>query len=161
MNNLQDLYVEQLQDLYDAEKQIVDALPKMVRHATTDQLRAGFEEHLEQSRQHVQRLEQIFTSLSINPGSEKCEAMRGIIKEGEELMGKKAEQEVMEAGLIASAQRVEHYEIAAYGTVRTLAKQLGRNEDAEILERTLAEEKETDEKLTHLAQESINPKALG
>jgi ferritin-like metal-binding protein YciE len=160
MSTLQDLYIDQLHDLYDAEQQITDALPKMARHATSSSLRAGFEEHLKETKEQIQRLDQIFKGLGIDSGSEKCEAMRGIIKEGEELMGKDAAQEVLEAGLIASAQRVEHYEIAAYGTVRTLARQLGRDDDAELLSKTLSEEKETDSKLTTMAEHSINQKAV-
>lgn len=161
MSTIQDLYIEQLQDLYDAENQITDALPKMARHTNSPRLREGFEEHLQQTKEQVQRLEQIFKGLSVDPGSEKCEAMRGIIKEGEEMMNKDASQEVLEAGMIASAQRVEHYEIAAYGTVRTLAKQLGRNDDVKLIEQTLSEEKETDSKLTDIAEQSVNPKAMG
>lgn len=160
MTTLYDLYVEQLHDVYDAEKQIMDALPKMERAATSSQLREGFQEHRQQTDQQIKRLEQIFEDLKIGAEGEKCEAMQGIVKEGEELMGKKAEQDVLEAGLIASAQRVEHYEIAAYGTLHTWAQQLGRDKDAKLLSTTLAEEKETDEKLTKIAKTSINKQAV-
>lgn len=159
MNSLQDLYIEQLQDLYDAENQILDALPKMERAANTQQLREGFSEHRQQTQQQVQRLEQIFRDLNIAPRREKCEAMRGIIKEGEQLMNQRGTHEVLDAGLIASAQRVEHYEIAAYGTVHTWAQQLGRSQDAQLLEQTLNEEKQTDAKLTKLAEQSVNKQA--
>jgi ferritin-like metal-binding protein YciE len=159
MTTLQDLYVEQLHDVYDAEKQIMDALPKMARAASSSQLRDDFQEHRQQTEQHIQRLDQIFKNLGIAAEGEKCEAMKGIVREGEELMSKKAEPEVLEAGLIASAQRVEHYEIAAYGTLHTWAQQLGRSEDADLLSTTLAEEKATDEKLTKVAVSSINKQA--
>jgi ferritin-like metal-binding protein YciE len=160
MSTLQDLYIDQLQDLYDAEQQITDALPKMARHTNSSNLREGFEAHLKETKEQIERLDQIFKGLGVSSSGEKCEAMRGIIKEGEELMGKDAAQEVLEAGLIASAQRVEHYEIAAYGTVHTLARQLGRDDDAALLSKTLAEEKETDSKLTKIAENSINQKAV-
>ncbi|NJK78510.1 MAG: ferritin-like domain-containing protein [Chloroflexaceae bacterium] len=160
MTSLQDLYVEQLQDLYSAERQITEALPKMARAAKTDTLRMSFEGHLDQTRQQIDRLERIFKNMRLDPGTEHCEAMEGIIKEGEELMSKDADQDVLEAGLIASAQRVEHYEIAGYGTVCTWAKMLGRQDDLSLLQQTLTEEKETDMKLTNLAERSINPKAM-
>jgi ferritin-like metal-binding protein YciE len=160
MSTLQDLYVEQLRDLYNAEKQIMDALPKMERAATSSSLREDFSAHRQQTEKQIERLEQIFKNLSTSPEGEKCKAMEGIIKEGEELMSKKAEPEVLEAGLIASAQRVEHYEIAGYGTVHTWAQQLGRKEDASLLSTTLSEEKATDEKLTKVAKKTINKQAV-
>lgn len=160
MATLHDLYVEQLHDMYDAEKQIMDALPKMERAANSSSLREGFQEHRQQTEEQIKRLEQIFKSLDIAAKGEKCEAMQGIVKEGQQLMGKKAEQEVLEAGLIASAQRVEHYEIAVYGTLHTWAQQLGRSDDAKLLSTSLAEEKATDEKLTKLAESTINKQAI-
>lgn len=159
LQSLQDLYVEQLRDLYDAEKQIMDALPKMRRTTNSPELRDAFEEHLEQTRHQAERLEQIFQNLGVEAKGEKCKAMQGIIKEGEELMGKKGDDAVLNAGTIASAQRVEHYEMAGYGTVRTWAKQLGREEDAQLLQQTLSEEEETDQKLTHLAESTFNQAA--
>lgn len=159
-SSLQELYVEQLQDLYDAEQQILSALPKMERAATTPQLREGFAEHRKQTQSQVQRLEQIFQNLNTSSsGGKPCVAMQGIIKEGEELMQRGLEPDVLEAGLVAAAQRVEHYEIAGYGTVRTWAEQLGRSQDVQLLQQTLEEEKQTDAKLTKLAEQSVNKKA--
>jgi ferritin-like metal-binding protein YciE len=160
LESLQDLYVEQLRDLYSAETQIVDALPKMVEAAHNPQLKQGFEEHLAQTRQHVQRLEQIFQGLSLRPGGETCEGMEGLLKEGKEMMKMKGNPEVIDAGLIAAAQRVEHYEIAGYGTVRTFARMLGFDEDARLLERTLQEEEATDKRLTQMAESRVNVEAL-
>jgi ferritin-like metal-binding protein YciE len=162
LESLQELYVEQLRDLYDAEKQIMDALPKMYRTTTSHELRNAFEEHLEQTRHQANRLEQIFEDLGVEVKGEKCKGIQGIIEEGEELMDResKADDRVMDAGLIASAQRVEHYEIAGYGTVRTWAMQLGRSQDVSLLEQTLEEEKETDQKLSMLAESKYNPAAI-
>ena len=155
---LKELYVEELKDLYSAENQLLKALPKMAKAASSDELREGFEEHLEQTRGHVQRLEQIFKSLGENPKGKKCVGMEGLVKEGSEIMDEDFEGALMDAALIGAAQRVEHYEIAAYGTVHEFANLLGESEQASLLEETLAEEKETDEKLTELAKE-INPQA--
>ncbi len=159
LHSLEDLYIEQLRDLYDAEQQLVDALPKMRRAANLPELRDAFEHHLEQTREHVQRLEQVFKNLDTSPKGEKCQAMKGLIKESEQLMNKKANAPVLDAALIASAQRVEHYEIAGYGTLRTWAQQLGRQEDVQLLQEILKEEGETDEKLTQLAETTVNAKA--
>jgi ferritin-like metal-binding protein YciE len=158
INSLQDLYVDQLRDLYDAENQLVKALPKMAEASTSEELRQGFEEHLEQTRNHVQRLEQIFERLDEKPKGKKCKGMEGIVKEGSEVLDEAMQEDTKDAAIIGAAQRVEHYEIAAYGTARTHADLLGRNEDARLLEETLEEEKETDEKLTQLA-DSINVQA--
>jgi ferritin-like metal-binding protein YciE len=158
-NQLRELYVEELRDLYSAEKQLVKALPKMAKAATSSDLRSGFEEHLEQTKGHVSRLEQIFDSLDENPTGKTCKGMQGLIKEGSELIEEDPEQEQLDAGLISAAQRVEHYEIAGYGCVRTYAQLLGDGEAASLLEETLKEEKETDAKLTQLA-ENINLEAL-
>src|ERR1700682_2095864 len=157
---LKELYVDELKDIYNAENQLVKALPKMAKAASSEELRTGFEEHLEQTRGHVQRLEQIFKGLGEKPSGKKCKGMEGLVAEGQEMMGEDFEDDVMDAALISAAQRVEHYEIAAYGTVRTHAELLGEDTAAQLLEQTLEEEKETDQKLTDMAGE-INVKALG
>jgi ferritin-like metal-binding protein YciE len=157
-NGLKKLYVDELKDLYSAENQMVKALPKLAKAATSDDLRAGFEEHLEQTKEHVQRLEQIFSSLDESPKGKKCAGMQGLVAEGGEVMKEDFEGAVMDAALIGAAQRVEHYEIAAYGTVLEFAELLGESEHASLLKQTLKEEKATDEKLTELAKE-INPQA--
>jgi ferritin-like metal-binding protein YciE len=152
MESLRELFINELQDLYSAENMILKALPKMVDEATSAELKAAFSEHLEQTRGHVQRLDQIFDQLAdIDREDKKCKGMEGIIKENKELLGEDAEPEVLDAGMIGGAQKVEHYEIAAYGTVRTYASLLGRNDWAQLLEVTLEEEKQTDAKLTQLA----------
>lgn len=153
-----DLYIDELKDLYSAENQLVKALPKMAKAASSDELKQGFEEHLEQTRGHVERLEEIFRSLGENPKGKKCVGMEGLVKEGSEVMEEDFGEAVMDAALIGAAQRVEHYEIAAYGTASEFAKVLGESEHVSLLEETLQEEKETDEKLTKLAEE-INPQA--
>jgi ferritin-like metal-binding protein YciE len=160
LESLKDLYMEQLRDLYSAETQLVDALPKMAEAASSPDLKNGFREHLIQTRQHVDRLEQIFKQLGESPKGETCEGMKGLIKEGESMIKMKGEPEVRDAGLIAAAQRVEHYEIAGYGTVRTYAELLGDENAMRLLERTLQEEEETDEKLTEIAESHINQEAI-
>jgi ferritin-like metal-binding protein YciE len=155
---LKELYTDELKDLYSAENQLLKALPKMAKAATSEELSSAFNEHLEQTRGHVQRLEQIFEMLDESPKGKKCVGMEGLVKEGAELMGEDFEDEVMDAGLIGAAQRVEHYEIAAYGTVRAFAELLGESEQASLLGETLEEEKETDQKLTQLSEE-INVEA--
>ena len=149
---LKELYIDELRDIFDAENRLVKALPKLAKAATSDQLRTGFEEHLEQTKGHVERLTEIFDALGEKPTGKKCPAMMGLVKEGEETMDEDFEGEIMDAALIAAAQRVEHYEIAAYGCVRTWADLLGETEASELLEKTLEEEKETDAKLTELAE---------
>lgn len=151
INSLQELYVDELRDLYDAENQLTKALPKMAEAATSEELREGFEEHLEQTRGHVQRLEEIFERLGEKPKGKKCKGMEGVIKEGSEVLDEDMQEDTHDAAIIGAAQRVEHYEIAGYGTARTHAELLGRDEDVQLLEQTLDEEKETDEKLTQLA----------
>jgi ferritin-like metal-binding protein YciE len=146
-----ELYVEELRDIYNAEQQLIKALPKMAKAATTDELREGFEGHLEQTKGHAQRLEQIFRTLGEKPTGKKCKAMEGLVEEGGEAIDSDFEGEVKDAALIAAAQRVEHYEIAAYGSVLAFAEVLGEAEAAELLSQTLSEEKETDEKLTKLS----------
>jgi ferritin-like metal-binding protein YciE len=157
-NALMELYIDELKDLYDAENRLVKAIPKMAKAASSDKLRSGFEEHLEQTRSQVDRLKEIFDKLGEKPSGKKCAGMIGILKEGEEIMDEDFDGAVMDAALISAAQRVEHYEIAAYGCVRTWAELLGENEASALLEKTLEEEKETDEKLTQLAEE-INAQA--
>ena len=157
---LKELYIDELRDIYNAESQLVKALPKMAKVANSEELRTGFEEHLEQTRGHVQRLEQIFKELGEKPSGKKCKGMEGLVAEGQEMMGEDFEDEVMDAALISAAQRVEHYEIAAYGTVRTYAELLGEDTAVQLLEQTLEEEKETDQKLTDMASE-INVRAMG
>lgn len=155
---LKQLYIDELKDLYSAENQLVKALPKMAKASSSDELRQGFEEHLKQTRGHVQRLEKIFKSLDESPKGKKCAGMEGLVKEGSEVMEEDFEGALMDAALIGAAQRVEHYEIAAYGTTSEFAKILGESEHVSLLQETLQEEKETDEKLTELAKE-INPQA--
>jgi ferritin-like metal-binding protein YciE len=150
---LRELYVEELKDIFSAENQLTKALPKMAKAASSEELREGFEDHLEQTKQHVQRLEQVFEMLEESPGGKKCLGMEGLIKEGAEVIGEDFEDDVMDSALIAAAQRVEHYEIAAYGTVAAYADVLGETEQASLLRETLQEEKDTDEKLTELASE--------
>jgi ferritin-like metal-binding protein YciE len=159
-NRLKHLYIEELKDLYSAETQLVKALPKMAKAATSEPLQTGFTEHLEQTKGHVARLEEIFQALGESPKGKKCKGMEGLIKEGAELIEEEPAPEELDAGLISAAQRVEHYEIAGYGCVSTYAKLLGENEAESLLRQTLDEEKETDGKLTELA-ESINLKAAG
>ena len=156
---LQDLYVEQLQDLYSAETQLVEALPKMAKAASHAQLQRAFQEHLTQTQTHVQRLDQIFKQLGTRQKGQTCKGMEGLIKEGEEMIKMKGDPAAIDAGLIAAAQRVEHYEIAGYGCVRTYAQQLGDQQGAKLLQQTLDEEGTTDKKLTQLAEQVINLEA--
>jgi ferritin-like metal-binding protein YciE len=158
-DSLKKLYVDELKDLYSAENQLVKALPKMAKAASSDELRKGFEQHLEQTKGHVERLETIFSSLDESPKGKKCMGMEGLIKEGSEVIEEDFEDSVMDAALIGAAQRVEHYEIAAYGTVREFAKILDEPKHASLLGETLNEEKETDQKLTDLSRE-INTQAI-
>lgn len=155
-HTLQDLFVDTLKDLYDAERQIEKALPKMEQAATSPELKQGFQMHLEQTHHHVDRLDQIFQDLNMRAQSKTCKGMEGIISEGKEVLGEKGDPAVTDAGLIESAQKVEHYEISSYGTARTFANQLGYNNAARLLQQTLDEEKQTDEKLTSLAERGIN-----
>jgi ferritin-like metal-binding protein YciE len=152
------LYIDELKDLYSAENQLVKALPKMAKAASSEDLRRGFEQHLEQTRGQVQRLEKIFHSLDQSPKGKKCVAVEGLVKEGSEIIAEDFEGAVMDAALIGAAKRVEHYEIAAYGTTCEFAKVLGHADHASLLQETLDEETETNEKLTDLAK-GINPQA--
>jgi ferritin-like metal-binding protein YciE len=153
---LKELYVDELKDLYSAENQLVKALPKMAKAASSDELRQGFEKHLEQTRGHVQRLEKIFQSVGESPKGKTCKGMQGLIEEGSEATEEDYEGSVMDAALIGAAQRVEHYEIAGYGTVRSMAETLTEDDHVSLLEETLEEEKEADEKLTELAEQINN-----
>jgi len=159
LGSLEDLYVDQLKDLLDAEKQIIKALPKMAKATSSPELQNAFQQHLEQTKGQLQRLEQIFDKSGRPARGKKCKAMEGIIEEGKELMDQDADDDVLNAGLIAAAQKVEHYEIAGYGCVRTYAETLGDREAASLLQQTLDEEKQTDEKLTQLAERLINVRA--
>ena len=156
MDNLEKLWIEELKDLYDAEKQITEALPKMVDAAATPELRQAFEHHLSETEEHVQRLEEIMEELEIVDHGKKCKGMQGLLKEGEEMMKDATDSLTRDAGLIAAAQRVEHYEMAGYGTVVSYANQLNRPEIAEKLQMTLDEEKEADKKLTEIAESKVN-----
>jgi ferritin-like metal-binding protein YciE len=156
---LHDAFIDELRDTYDAEKQILKALPKMVKAAASDELRAAFEEHLEQTREQVSRLEQVFASIGEKARGKHCDGMAGIIEEGKSIMEEDFDDVTMDACLVASAQRVEHYEMAAYGTLVAWAQAMGHSDAAELLEQTLEEEKATDQKLTELAEGGINEEA--
>jgi ferritin-like metal-binding protein YciE len=150
-NALKELYVDELKDLYNAENQLVKALPKMAKAAASEELRKGFEAHLEQTRGHVGRLARIFEGLGESPKGKKCKGMQGLIVEGGEIISENDKSKMRDAGLIAAAQRVEHYEVAGYGCVKAYASLLGDDNAASLLDQTLQEEKETDQKLTQLA----------
>jgi len=160
VKTMEDLFLEEIRDLMDAEKQITKALPKMAKAATSEELREAFEEHLEQTRGQIERLEQIFAEMGVKSGGQKCAAMEGLVKEGEEMISMTEEGLVRDAGLIGAAQRVEHYEMAGYGCARTFAQLLGRDEAADLLQETLDEEKETDERLTEIAESMVNEQAM-
>jgi ferritin-like metal-binding protein YciE len=159
LESFDELLHHELTDLYSAEKQLIAALPKMAKGATSDELRSAFEKHLEQTEEHVNRLDKIFEMLESKPGRHKCKAMEGLIEEGSELLKEDADEAILDAALIGAAQRVEHYEIAGYGTARTFAEMLGHTEAAQLLQQTLDEEKETDQSLTELAMTSVNIEA--
>jgi ferritin-like metal-binding protein YciE len=160
VKSVNDLELEELRDIYHAEKQLVKALPKMAKKAKSDKLRQAFEHHLDQTKGHVDRLEQVFEKLDTRPRAKRCEAMEGLIEEAEELMEEIGTPEVLDAALIAAAQKVEHYEIASYGTLHALAEELGQNEVANLLKQTLNEEKEADQKLNQIALSDVNKTAL-
>lgn len=159
LNNLKDLLIHELKDIYNAEHQITKALPKMIKASASDKLKRAFEDHLKVTEKQIERLDKVFDLMGEKAKGEKCPAMEGIIKEAESMMSEKADASVMDAALIASAQRVEHYEIAAYGTVCTYAKQLGMQDVEKLLGMTLDEEKSTDQQLTMIAEEAVNLKA--
>ena len=160
LNTLQKLYTDELRDLYNAENQLLKALPKMAKAASSEELKEAFEKHLEQTKGHVERLEQVFEELGEKPKGKTCRAMKGLIEEGSEILEEDGEESVLDAGIIVAAQKVEHYEIAGYGSVRTLAHLLGKDKSAELLQTTLDEESETNEILNKLAESVVNPEAL-
>jgi ferritin-like metal-binding protein YciE len=160
LESLRDLFVDELKDLYSAEHQLLKALPKMAKAATATDLKRAFESHLKETKGQVERLEQVFASLEVSPRGKKCKAMEGLVEEGAELMKEDADPDVMDAGLIAAAQRVEHYEMAGYGCVRTYAQLLGETKAATLLQKTLDEEGAADKKLTQIAKQ-INVDAEG
>jgi ferritin-like metal-binding protein YciE len=157
-HSLADLYEHELKDIYSAEKQLAKALPKLAKAASSEDLKAAFEQHLRETEEHVNRLEQLFEDIDMPPKAQKCDAMAGLIEEAEKLIKETDEGPVRDAAIIASAQRAEHYEISAYGTLRTFASQLGKEDLVKVIQETLDEESETDEKLTEIA-ESINMEA--
>ena len=159
MQTLEELFVKELSDIYSAEKQLVQALPKMAKKASFPELKQAFEMHLEQTKGHVERLDKVFETIDAKPKRIKCKGMEGLVEEGKELLTEKGDPATIDAGLIAAAQRVEHYEIAAYGTARTYAETLGRDDAAKLLQETLDEESEANEKLTVIAVNQINPAA--
>lgn len=156
IETLRDLFVQEIKDLYSAENQLLKALPKMAKAATSPELKEAFEDHLAETEIHVSRLEKVCETLNFSPKGKKCAAMEGLIEEGSEIVSMKGNPAVKDAALIAAAQRVEHYEMAGYGCVRTFANQLGYNAEAEILQETLDEEGNTDKRLTELAESMIN-----
>ena len=159
LDTLKDLYVDEIKDLYSAEKQLIKALPKMAKAASDKQLQQAFRTHLRQTAEHAARLEQICKDLGVSTRGKKCVGMEGLIEEGSELIKENPDPDVLDAGLISKAQRVEHYEMAGYGTVRTYARQLGFESHAELLQQTLNEEGQTDHLLTALAESGINVEA--
>jgi len=160
LNTLEQLYISELRDLYSAENQLLKALPKMAKGASSPELKDAFEKHLEQTKGHVERLEQIFQHLDENPKGKTCHAMKGLIEEGSEILKEDGEDSVLDAGIIVAAQKVEHYEIASYGSVRTFANLLNQDEPARLLQSTLDEESETNEILNGLAEGIVNPEAV-
>ena len=160
LDSLRELYVEQLRDLYSAETQILEALPAMAEKASNRELKAGFTEHERLTREHVKRLDAIFDGMGEKPAGHHCRGMEGLLKEGKEMVKDRGDPDAVDAGLIAAAQRVEHYEIAGYGCVRTYARHLGLEDHARTLQTTLDEEGETDHRLTHLAETIVNPRAM-
>lgn len=160
MDSLRALLAHELQDLYSAEQQLVEALPKMEEGATDPDLKHAIRDHLKQTRGHVDRLDNAFGALSISASSEVCRGMQGLIEEGSKMLKEKGDAAVRDAGIISAAQRIEHYEIAGYGSARTFAQKLGETGVAELLQKTLDEESETDERLTQLAKSKINAEAM-
>ena len=160
LESLQELYLEQLRDLHSAERQIIEALPKMIEQTSHPELRQAFELHLRQTQEQLRRLEQIGQKAGQKLTGHKCKGMEGLLEEGEEMMKERADSDVLDAALISAAQRVEHYEIAGYGCARTYAQLLGLDDDAQILQRTLDEEGKTDHLLTSLAERVVNVDAL-
>ena len=160
LQSLEDLFLHDIKDLYNAENQILKALPRMAKKASSPELRRAFEQHLKQTEAQVKRLERVFGTLDEKPKGKTCKGMQGLIEEGKEMLSEDIEDDVLDAALIAAAQKVEHYEIAAYGTARTYAEMLGNDEAARLLQQTLDEEGETDKKLTKLAESVVNLEAV-
>lgn len=160
MDTLEDLYMDLLKDLYSAEKQLVKALPKFAKAAHSEDLRRAFNEHLSQTERQVERIERIFSDMNGSPRGKKCVGMEGIVEEGNELLKEKVKPDVLDAGLIAGAQKAEHYEIACYGTARTWARRLGYNDAAQLLQQTLEEESTANERLTQIAESHVNVEAM-
>ena len=160
LDTLEKLYISELRDLYSAENQLLKALPKMAKGATSPELKEAFETHLKQTKGHVERLEELFEQRGESPKGKTCHAMKGLIEEGSEILKEEGENSVLDAGMIVAAQKVEHYEIASYGSVRTFAHLLGKDEEAELLQSTLDEEAETNEILNRLAETVVNPEAI-
>src|SRR5437763_11768638 len=160
LDTLEKLYISELRDLYSAENQLLKALPKMAKGASSPELKDAFEKHLEQTKGHIERLEQLFEQLDESPKGKTCHGMKGLIEEGSQILEEDGEESVLDAGIIVAAQKVEHYEIASYGSVRTFAQLLGKNKSAELLQTTLNEESETNETLNQLAEGIVNPEAL-
>ena len=160
LDTLEKLYIEELRDLYNAEHQLLKALPKMAKGASSPELKDAFEKHLEQTKGHVQRLEELFERRDESPKGKTCKAMKGLIEEGSEILKEEGEDSVLDAGMIVAAQKVEHYEIASYGSVRTFANLLRKDEEAKLLQATLDEEAETNETLNRLAEGIVNEEAL-
>jgi len=159
LDNLRDVFHEQLKDMYSAEKQLTEALPKMVKAASSSDLQQAFEHHLDQTEQHMETVRQLLDRMDVNPGNKKCEAMEGLVKEGSEMAKTKGDDNARDAGLICAAQKIEHYEIATYGSLRTWAKLLGDSEAADTLQNLLNQEYEADNKLDKLAESYLNQKA--
>ena len=159
LNSFKDLFVEQIEDLYDAEQRLTEALPKLADAASSNQLKQAFQQHLGETQGHVSRLESIFREINMDPKRETCAAMKGLISEGDDMIGANGDPDVKDAALIAAAQRVEHYEISAYGTARSFARRLGLTQAASLLQQTLEEESAADEKLTRIAEASVNVQA--
>ena len=160
IESMEELFLEQIEDLYDAEKRLVKALPKMADATNSTNLKQAFESHLRQTEGHVDRLEAIFRQMNKSPKGQTCDAMKGLISEGEDMVSHVDKSSLRDAGLIASANRVEHYEIAGYGSARTFAQTLGMTQAVSLLEQTLREEKEADQKLTQIAEQMVNQEAL-
>jgi ferritin-like metal-binding protein YciE len=160
LDTLKTLYTNELRDLYNAEQQLVKALPKMAKAAASEELQDAFEKHLEQTKTHVERLEEVFEELGEKPKGKTCKAMKGLIDEGSEMLHGNGDDSVIDAGIIVAAQKVEHYEMAGYGSVRTFAQLLGQDKSADLLQTTLEEESEANELLNKLAEDIVNPEAL-
>jgi len=160
LDTLKTLYTNELRDLYNAEGQLLKALPKMAKAASSEELKDAFGKHLEQTKSHVERLEEVFEDIGEKPKGKTCRAMKGLVEEGSEILQEDGEESVIDAGIIVAAQKVEHYEIAGYGSVRTFAQLLGKDRSAELLQTTLEEESEANELLNKLAEDIVNPEAL-